>query len=210
MALIGYMRVSKADGSQSLDLQRDALIAAGVEPGAIYEDMASGKNDARPGLASCLKALRSGDTLVIWKLDRLGRSLPHLVATVDELDKRSVGFKVLTGAPIDTGTKEGRLMFGMFSALAQFERDLLIERVNAGLASARARGRVGGRRSKLTKAQLRYAQAGMASRDTEVGALAQELGVTTATLYRLLTPNGELRPAGRKLLGIQEQQAGAA
>lgn len=207
MVSLGYCRVSKADGSQSLDLQRDALIAAGVEADAIYQDMASGKKDDRPGLASCLKALRSGDVLVIWKLDRLRRSLPHLVATVDELDKRGIGFKVLTGAPIDTGTKEGRLMFGMFSALAQFERDLLIERVNAGLIAARARGRVGGRRPVISKAGVRRAAAAMAHRDTSVPALCRELGVSKTALFRYVSPTGELRPMGKKILGMVEEGA---
>lgn len=201
MALIGYMRVSKADGSQTLDLQRDALVGAGVADVAIYEDMASGKRDDRPGLATCLKALRPDDTLVIWKLDRLGRSLPHLVATVNELSQRGVGFKVLTGAPIDTSTKEGKLMFAIFSGLAEFERDLLIERTKAGLASARARGRVGGRPPTMTKSKLRRAQAAMAHRDTEVGVLATELGISRQTLYRHVAPNGELRPDGERLLG---------
>ena len=118
--LIGYMRVSKADGSQALDLQRDALIAAGIGPGAIYEDRASGAKDGRPGLAACLKALRQGDVLVIWKLDRLGRNLKHLIETVEDLTKRGVGFKVLQGAPVDTTTSQGKLMFTMFAALAEF------------------------------------------------------------------------------------------
>jgi DNA invertase Pin-like site-specific DNA recombinase len=104
---------NKADGSQALDLQRDALIAAGVEPGAIYEDMASGAKDGRPGLAACLKALRQDDVLVIWKLDRLGRNLKHLIETVEDLTKRGLGFKVLLGAPVDTATSQGKLMFTM-------------------------------------------------------------------------------------------------
>ncbi len=142
--LVGYMRVSKADGSQALDLQRDALIAAGVGPGAIYEDRASGAKEDRPGLSACLKALRQNDVLVIWKLDRLGRNLKHLIETVEDLTKRGVGFKVLQGAPVDTTTSQGKLMFTMFAALAEFERDVIRERTLAGLASARARGRKGG------------------------------------------------------------------
>ena len=145
--LLGYMRVSKADGSQTTDLQRDALLAVGVEPDRFYEDHASGKRDDRPGLEACLKALREGDTLAIWKLDRLGRDLRHLINTVHDLTKRGVGLKVLTGqgANIDTTTANGRLVFGIFAALAEFERELIIERTKAGLASARARGRSGGR-----------------------------------------------------------------
>jgi len=144
--LIGYVRVSKADGSQNLDLQRDALLAAGVLPGQIYDDRASGKREDRAGLAACLKAMRDGDTLIVWKLDRLGRDLAHLVAIVRDLEKRGVGFKVLAGqgAEIDTSTPGGRLIFGIFAALAEFERDLIHERVMAGLSAARARGRRGG------------------------------------------------------------------
>ena len=139
---IGYMRVSKQDGSQCLDLQADALIQAGVAPERIYKDLCSGRKDARPGLDACLKALQPGNTLVVWKLDRLGRDLKHLVNTVDDLRKREVGFKVLTGngAQIDTTTPNGRLCFGIFAALAEFERELIAERTRAGLAAARARG----------------------------------------------------------------------
>ena len=144
--LIGYPRVSNADGSQRLDLQRDALIAAGVASEAIYEDRASGKRDDRPGLETGLKALRSGDTLVVWKLDRLGRNLAHLVAAVSALADREVGLRVLAGqgAAIDTTTASGRLVFGSFAALAEFECELLRERTQAGLAAVRARGRTGG------------------------------------------------------------------
>src|SRR5713101_1038070 len=112
--LVGYMRVSKADGSQATDLQRDALRKAGVDSRHLYEDAASGKLDDRPGLAACLKALREGDTLVVWKLDRLGRDLRHLVNTVHDLTSRGVGFKVLTGqgADIDTTSPSGKLVFG--------------------------------------------------------------------------------------------------
>jgi len=118
--LIGYMRVSKADGSQVLDLQRDALLAAGVDAQHLYEDHVSGKRDDRPGLEACLKAVREGDTLVAWKLDRLGCDLRHLVDLVGDLTKRGVGLRVLAGegAAIDTTTTNGRLMFGFFAALA--------------------------------------------------------------------------------------------
>jgi DNA invertase Pin-like site-specific DNA recombinase len=126
--LIGYMRVSKADGSQALDLQRDALMAAGVAERRIYSDTASGKNDERPGLAACLQSLRDGDTLVVWKLDRLGRDLRHLVNTVHELTNGGIGLRVLTGqgAAIDTTTPSGKLIFGIFAALAEFERELIV------------------------------------------------------------------------------------
>lgn len=200
--LIGYMRVSKSDGSQSTDLQRDELIAAGVDPGHIYEDHVSGKREDRPGLAACLKAVRAGDALVVWKLDRLGRNLRHLINTVHDLTNREVGLKVLTGhgAAIDTTTPSGKLIFGIFAALAEFERELIAERTRAGLASARARGRRGGRPYKMTAAKLRLAMAAMRQPETKVAALCSELGVTRQTLYRHVSPKGELRPDGSKLL----------
>ena len=193
--LIGYMRVSKSDGSQTIDLQRDALIAAGVDPAHIYEDRASGRLDARPGLDAMLKALRTGDTLVVWKLDRLGRNLRHLVNTVHDLTKQGVGFKVLTGhgASIDTTTPTGKLVFGIFAALSEFERELISERTRAGLASARARGRKGGAPFKMTVAKVRLAMAAMGKPKTKVGDLCRELGVTCQTLYRHVSPAGNLR-----------------
>lgn len=200
--LIGYARVSKADGSQSLDLQRDALIEVGVGPDAVYEDQASGKRDTWPGLDACLKALRAGDVLVVWKLDRLGRDLNHLVTIVQELTDREIGLRVLTGqgAQIDTTTAAGRLIFGIFAALAEFERELIRERTVAGLKAARARGRKGGRKFALTKVQVRLAQAAMSNRDTSVAQLAKELGVRPVTIYRYVGPNGELRENGRRVL----------
>ena len=200
--LIGYARVSKADGSQSLDLQQDALIEAGVEKAQIYSDLASGIKDGRSGLEACLKALREGDVLVVWRLDRMGRNLHHLVRTVSMLSERGVGLKVLTGQGtlIDTTTAAGRLSFGIFAALAEFERELIRERTMAGLKAARARGRKGGRKFALTKAQVRMAQAAMASRDTSVSDLCKELGVTPVTLYRYVDPNGNLRDHGKRVL----------
>ena len=140
--LIGYARVSKTDGSQSLDLQRDALGTAGVDAVNVYHDLASGVRADRPGLDSCLRALRKGDVLVVWKLDRLGRNLTHLVNTVQDLSARGVGLRVLAGqgAQVDTTTAAGRLVFGIFAALAEFERELIRERTVAG-----ARGRAGSR-----------------------------------------------------------------
>ena len=200
--LIGYMRVSKSDGSQSTSLQRDALISDGVDPEYLYEDQASGKNDDRPGLTACLKSLREGDTLIVWKLDRLGRSLHHLVNTVHNLTGRGIGLKVLTGhgAAIDTTTAAGKLVFGIFAALAEFERELIAERTRAGLASARARGRKGGRPFKMTAAKLRLAMAAMGHAETNVSSLCKELGISRQTLYRHVSPKGELRPDGVKLL----------
>lgn len=203
LVLIGYMRVSKTVGSQVVDLQSDALVAAGVPLEQLYTDRASGKRDDRPGLEACLRALRDGDTLMVWKLDRLGRNLKHLVDVVQALNRRGVGLKVLTGqgAAIDTTTANGRLMFNFFAALAEFERELIIERTNAGLAAARARGRNGGRPFKMTSAKLRLAQAAMGKPETKIADLCAELGVTRQTLYRHVAPTGDLRPDGEKLLG---------
>jgi DNA invertase Pin-like site-specific DNA recombinase len=200
--LIGYMRISKADGSQIFDLQRDALLKAGVKRTHFYEDRASGKRRDRPGLEACLKALREGDTLAVWKLDRLGRSLPDLVSIVHGLMERKIGFRVLTGqgANIDTKTANGRLICGIFASLAEFERELIRERTIAGLMSARARGRTGGRPYKMTVPKLRLAQAAMAKRGTRVGDLCKELDLTRQTLYRFVSPKGTLRPDGHKLL----------
>ena len=200
--LIGYARVSKVDGTQSVDLQRDALMAAGVERDRIYEDRASGAKEDRPGLEACLRGLRHGDVLVVWKLDRLGRNLAHLVGTVQDLSDRGVGLRVLSGqgAQIDTTTAGGRLVFGIFAALAEFERELIRERTVAGLKAARARGRKGGRKFALSKAQVRLAQAAMGSRDTSVAELCRELGIGRVTLYRYVGPDGSLREHGRHVL----------
>jgi len=207
--LIGYMRVSKADGSQVLDLQRDALLGTGVAMQQLYEDYASGKRDDRPGLEACIKAARQGDTLVTWKLDRLGRDLRHLVNLVHSLTERGVGLKVLAGqgANLDTTTANGRLVFGIFAALAEFERELIVERTRAGLASARARGRNGGRPFKMTLAKLRLAQAAMSQPGTKVSELCAELGITRQTLYRHMDPKGGLRPDGDKLLATRARQS---
>lgn len=200
--LIGYIRVSKADGSQTTHLQRDALAAAGIGDAQLYEDLASGRLDARPGLDAALKALRPGDTLVVWKLDRLGRDLRHLVNTAHDLEKRGVGFRVLSGhgASIDTATPSGKLVFGIFAALAEFERELVSERTKAGLASARARGRKGGGQYKMTPAKLRLAMSAMSQKGTVVSGLCKELGVSRQTLYRHLGPEGTIRKDGQKML----------
>jgi len=200
--LIGYARVSKADGTQVLDLQLDALKKAGVKAAHIYQDHASGKKEDRPGLTACLKALRKDDVLVVWKLDRLGRDLRHLVNTVQELLDRSAGFKVLAGqgAEINTTTASGKLVFGIFAALAEFERELIRERTMAGLAAARARGRKGGRKFALTKAQVRLAQAAMGKKETCVGDLCKELEITRPTIYRYVGPDGKLREYGKRVL----------
>lgn len=200
--LIGYARVSKADGNQVLDLQIDALHKIGITDEQLYVDKASGAKDDRPGLANCLKALREGDTLVVWKLDRLGRNLKHLVSTVDDLSKRNIGFKVLSGqgADIDTTTPAGKMVFGIFAALAEFERELIRERTVAGIQAARARGRMGGRKFNLTKSQVRLAETAMKNRDTSVTELCKELNITRATLYKYISPSGELRDYALRVL----------
>ena len=200
--LLGYARVSKADNSQVLDLQIDSLINANIYKESIYTDKISGVKDERPGLENCLKALRKGDTLIVWKLDRLGRNLKHLISIIDDLNKKDIEFKVLTGqgASIDTTTPAGKMIFSIFGAFAEFERELIRERTIAGLKAARARGRKGGRKFQLSKAQVRLAQVAMKNRDTSIANLANELDVTRATLYRYVSPNGELREFGKKVL----------
>lgn len=200
--MIGYIRVSKTDGSQVLDLQRDALLKSGVDSERIYEDLASGRKDDRPGLRACLKALQPGNTLVVWKLDRLGRDLKHLINTVDDLNKQEVGLKVLsgTGAQIDTTTANGRLIFGIFAALAEFEAELIRERTKAGLAAARARGRLGGRPRKMTIETLKMAMAAMADPKTKASEVANRLGITTTTLYAYVNGDGSVKEPGQCLL----------
>jgi DNA invertase Pin-like site-specific DNA recombinase len=142
--LVGYMRVSSDSDRQSTDLQRDALLAAGIDARHLFEDHASGARDDRPGLAKTLEFVRPGDVLVVWKLDRLGRSLSHLLSIVTTLKDKQVAFRSLTEG-MDTTTASGELLFHVFGALAQYERALTHERVIAGLAAAKRRGRVGGR-----------------------------------------------------------------
>ncbi len=201
---IGYARVSKSDDSQVFDLQTDALIESGVDKENIYTDKMSGSKNDRPGLESCLKALRENDVLVVWRLDRLGRNLKHLIETVDNLTSRGIGFKVLSGSGvnIDTTTSAGKMIFSIFGALAEYERSLIRERTVAGLKAARARGRVGGRKFQLTKSQVRLAQVAMQNRDSSVSELCKELGITRPTLYRYISPNGELREYAIKVLDI--------
>ncbi len=180
MALIGYARVSTAE--QNLALQLDALRAAGCEE--IFEDHASGTKADRPGLAKALGHLRSGETLVVWKLDRLGRSLAHLIDTVRQLEAKSVGFRSLTEG-VDTTTPGGTLVFHLFGALAQFERDLIRERTRAGLTAAEARGRKGGRKPSVTPDKLARAKALVASGLT-VREAAGRLKVGKTALYKAL------------------------
>lgn len=151
MSLWGYARVSTAD--QDPALQLDALAAAGVDADHLVTDHASGTRASRPGLDDLMERLVAGDTLVVWKLDRLGRSLGNLVATLNELGERGVGFRSLTEAGMDTTTSQGRLLFGIMGSLAQFERDLIVERTRAGLEAARRQGRRGGRPTSVSPDQ---------------------------------------------------------
>lgn len=204
--LIGYVRVSKSDGSQLLDLQKDALLKVGVDQEYIYQDLASGRKDDRPGLKACLKALQPGNTLVVWKLDRLGRDMKHLVNLIDELNHKKIGFKVLSGAEIDTTTANGRLVFGIFAALAEFERELIRERTQAGLIAARARGRNGGRPRKMDEHTIKMAMAAMTDRNSVAHEVAKRLNITTTTLYTYVNGDGSLKEAGTKLLHTQSKR----
>lgn len=179
MAKIGYARVSTDD--QNLDLQSDALGKAGC--GEIYKEKASGKNADRPELTHCLRALREGDTLVVWRLDRLGRSLPDLVQIVGQLQDRGVAFESIS-EKIDTSSAAGKLIFHVFASLAEFERNLIRERTNAGLAAARARGRKGGRPAKLGEKEIREIKALLRDPDVRVTDVARRYGVGRATLYK--------------------------
>lgn len=181
---IGYARVSTDD--QTTALQRDALTAAGCSE--IYADTASGKStEGRPELANALRALRAGDTLVVWRLDRLGRSLPDLIKIVTELEGRGIGFESLTDK-IDTTSATGKLVFHLFASLAEFERNLIRERTHAGLTAARARGRVGGRPAKLDEKAIREIRAILADPDARINDVCQRYGISRTTLYRAVGP----------------------
>jgi len=201
--LVGYMRVStKKENEQKFDLQLDALKKYGVKDNMIYSDRMSGSKTDRPGLNACLKSLREGDTLVVWKLDRLGRSMKQLVNVIFDLAERDIAFKCISnsGMDIDPKTVQGKIMLSFLSGWAEIERDYIRERTIEGLESARARGRVGGRKYDMTKAKVRLAQAAMGNKETVVSKLCEELGVTKTTLYRYVSPTGELREYGKKLL----------
>ena len=181
--LLGYARVSTFE--QNADLQRDALESAGCY--RVFTDKASGKLDQRPQLTAVLDQARPGDTLVVWRLDRLGRSLKHLIETIKDLSDRGIAFRSLT-EQIDTSTPGGRLIFHVFGALAEFERDLIKERTEAGLSAARARGRHGGRPTVMTPQKVAIARHMYDSREHTVSAIAKVLGVSRASLYRHLQP----------------------
>jgi DNA invertase Pin-like site-specific DNA recombinase len=183
-ALVGYARVSTRD--QTTALQLDALRAAGCD--RVFEETASGASRDRPELAAALDYVRAGDTLVVWKLDRLARSTKQLLTTVEELARRGIGFRCLT-QDIDTTTAGGRLVFTVFSAIAEFEREIIAERTRAGLDAARARGRRGGRKPKLKARDLVRARAMLRDPEIPVAEVAETMGVGVATLYRHL-PGG--------------------
>lgn len=187
MAVIGYARVSTDE--QTLELQQDALHEAGAV--CIYEDKASGKSADRPELTHCLKALRDGDTLVVWRLDRLGRNLQDLIRIVNDLETRGIKFKSLKES-VDTSGPAGKLVFHLFAALAEFERELVRERTLAGLEAARARGRKGGRPPRLDSKQQRAALAMMKDREMSVAEIGRHFSVSRSTLYSLQAASRQL------------------
>ncbi|MFL5625328.1 MAG: recombinase family protein [Ktedonobacteraceae bacterium] len=179
---VGYARVSTQD--QTLDLQKDALEKIGCTK--IFTDIISGAKAERKGLQEALAYVRAGDILVVWRLDRLGRSLKHLIEVVSKLEKRRIGFKSLT-ENIDTTTSGGRLVFHIFGALAEFERDIIRERTNAGLIAARARGRKGGRPKSLTGKKVAMAQELYHNKQNSINDICKSLNISRATLYRSIT-----------------------
>ncbi|HVB09149.1 MAG TPA: recombinase family protein [Bacillota bacterium] len=189
---IGYARVST--GEQKLDLQMDALHTAGCE--RLFSDTVSGAKAERPGLTQALAACQPGDTLVVWKLDRLGRSLPHLVQTVHDLDARGVGFQSLR-ENIDTVSSGGRLVFHLFAALAEFERDLIRERTNAGLSAARARGRKGGRPMGVNLVKQKAALALQKDPTYSIREICQIVDISRNTYYKYIARAQELQPTER-------------
>jgi DNA invertase Pin-like site-specific DNA recombinase len=184
---IGYARVSTRD--QNLDLQLDALQKAGCDK--IYKDMISGTKSRRPGLTQALDTLRDGDTLVVWKLDRLGRSVKDLLNFAGGLNERGIGFVSLTDA-IDTTTVSGRFFFNVMASLAQMERELMVERTQAGLQAAREQGRVGGRKRIMTESKIRSARK-LLNQGTPPREVASSLGVSVPTLYRWVPAAGTVK-----------------
>ena len=186
--LIGYARVST--NGQELQLQIDALLGAGVPKRLIFVDKISGSKSERPGLEASLKEIREGDTLIVWRLDRLGRSVRHLIDVVDDLGKRKVGFKSICDGHIDTTSASGKLIFHIFTALAEFEHGLIQERTRAGLQAARARGRLGGRKAiSVDDPRVQTAKALHADRKMDVGDICRTLKISRPTMYRWLALN---------------------
>ena len=198
MSLVGYARVSTTEGRQVLDRQLDALDAAGCE--RVFEDHASGAASDRPSLTACLDYLRAGDVLVVLDLDRLGRLAGELIALVDALGARGIGFRALN-SPMDTTTPAGRAFLQIQAAFAEMERNVIRQRVREGVKAARARGRKGGRPRIMTAEKLRYAQSLMADRDRSIPEICRELGdLPTSTLYHYLHADGTLKHPGQRLL----------
>lgn len=207
MGLIGYARISTIEGAQVLDRQLDALNAAGCE--RIFEDRASGAKAVRPGLAACLDFLRKGDVLVVLDLDRLGRLAGELISLIDQLETRGVSFRALN-APMDTTTPTGRAFLQIQAAFAEMERNIIRQRVNEGLAAARARGRKGGRPRIMTPDKLRYATHLMADSTRSIPDICKELGgIRPSTLYHYLHADGSLKAVGHDLLKKSEKEVGA-
>ena len=187
--LIGYARVSTS--GQELNLQLDALKHAGIPDKLIFIDKASGSKSERPGLIACMKELKSGDTLVIWRLDRLGRSLKHLIEIVEELKGRGVGFRSISDGGIDTATASGEMVFNIFATLAQFERRLIQERTQAGLKAARSRGKKGGRPKISTNdPKVQMARKMSKNHSISVAEICSTLKISRATYYRFLNIGG--------------------
>jgi DNA invertase Pin-like site-specific DNA recombinase len=186
--LIGYMRVSSDNDRQTTDLQRDALIAAGIDPRHLFEDKASGAQEQRPGLQRCLDYVTSGDTLVVWKLDRLGRSLPHLLDIITTLRTKGIAFRSLTEG-MDTNTPHGELLFQIFGALAQYERAITQERILAGLAAARRRGKCGGRPRTISAEKMETILQALDS-GTSKAAICRTFGIARSTLLDSLARIG--------------------
>ena len=198
MSLIGYARVSTAEDKQLLDRQLDALNEIGCQK--IFTDKASGSNSERPGLAECLAYLRPDDVLVVLDLDRLGRLAKDLIILIDDLASKDIGFKAIN-SPMDTTTPTGRAFLQIQAAFAEMERNIIRQRVQEGLAAARARGRKGGRPRVMTAEKLRYAQHLMADQTKSIPAICKELGdIPSSTLYHYVTAKGELKKAGVDLI----------
>lgn len=186
--LVGYMRVSSESDRQNTDLQRDALLKAGVDPRHIFEDKASGAKDKRPGLIKALEFLQKGDCLVVWKLDRLGRSLTHLLDIITKLHAQGVAFRSLTEA-MDTTTPHGELLFNLFGSLAQYERALTRERIMAGLEAANKRGRKGGRPRVIGKERIEAILEDLAAGASKAS-ICRNFGIKRSTLYDALSREG--------------------
>lgn len=198
MGLIGYARISTAEGGQVLDRQLDALGAVGCE--RVFDDRASGAGADRPGLAACLDFLRRGDVLVVLDLDRLGRLAAEVIALIDQLARRDIGFRALN-APMDTTTPAGRAFLQIQAAFAEMERNVIRQRVTEGLAAARARGRKGGRPRVMSADKLRYALHLMADSRRSIPEICAELGgIRPSTLYHYVQADGGLKAAGHALL----------